>query len=71
MHLRAALARNLRSLRKSKGLPQDELAHRSDIHPTYLSGIENARKNITLDVLERIAIALGVSEEELVRRSND
>jgi transcriptional regulator with XRE-family HTH domain len=67
MNLRAAVAENVRALRKARALPQDELAHRADIHPTYLSGIENGRKNITLDVLERIGRALGVAEEELVR----
>lgn len=68
MHLRVVIGGNIRALRDARSLKQDELAHMADIHPTYLSGIENGRKNLTVDLLERIANALAVSEEDLVRR---
>ena len=58
----------MRRLREAQGLPQDELAHRASIHVTYLSGVENGHRNITLNVLSRIAGALGVSEAEIVKR---
>ena len=68
MDLRFVVGANLRILREAKGLPQDELAHLADIHTTYLSGIENGKRNISLRVLERLASALSVTEAELVRR---
>lgn len=68
MELRRVVGRNVKRLREQKGLPQDELAHAADIHVTYLSGVENGHRNLTLNVLERLAKSLGVSEEELVRR---
>lgn len=68
MELRAIVGRNVRSERERQGIPQDELAHRADIHVTYLSGIENGRRNITLGVLEKLATALRVSETTLVQR---
>ena len=68
MDLRAVVGRNVRRLREAQGLPQDELAHRAGIHVTYLSGVENGHRNITLNVLSRIAGALGVSEAEIVKR---
>lgn len=68
MNLRAVVGQNIRRERERLGIPQDELAHRADIHVTYLSGVENGRRNITLNVLERLALALGLSESELVRR---
>jgi len=68
MDLRAVVGRNVKRLREAQGLPQDELAHRAGIHVTYLSGVENGHRNITLSVLERIAGALGVSEAEVVKR---
>lgn len=49
-------------------MPQEELAHLADIHVTYLSGVENGHRNMTLAVLERIARALRVSEGQLLRR---
>jgi transcriptional regulator with XRE-family HTH domain len=68
MNLRSVVGENIRVLRDERRIAQDELAHRSEIHPTYLSGVETGKRNITLNVLERIARALGVSEEVLVRR---
>lgn len=68
MDLRHIVGRNVRRLRELKGLPQDELAHAADIHVTYLSGVENGHRNMTLNVLERLARSLGVGETELVQR---
>lgn len=68
MELRAVVGRNVKRIREAQGVPQDELAHRAEIHVTYLSGVENGHRNITLNVLERIARALGVSEAMLLQR---
>ena len=51
---------NVQRLRKEKDLSQEELAHRADIHQTYLSGVERGRRNPSVGVLERIANALNV-----------
>jgi len=69
MDLRAVVGRNIKRLRTERGLQQDALAHDVGIHVTYLSGIENGRRNMTLGVLERVARGLGVSETDLVRRT--
>ena len=68
MDFRAAVGQNVRRERERQGIAQDELAHRAEIHVTYLSGVENGRRNITLNVLERLARALEVSEAALVKR---
>ena len=68
MELRAVVGRNIKRLRVEKGLQQDALAHDAGLHVTYLSGIENGRRNMTLAVLERVARTLGVPETELVER---
>ena len=70
MDLRVVVGANIQALRDASGAPQDEVAHDAGIHPTYLSGIENGKRNITLRVLERLAVALGVTEAELVRRKD-
>lgn len=69
MALRVIVGANIRRAREARGLPQDELAHRAEVHVTYLSGVETGKRNITMNVLERIAGALGVEETELVRRT--
>jgi transcriptional regulator with XRE-family HTH domain len=53
-------------LRKSKKLSQEELAHKADVHRTYIGMIERAEKNITLINIEKIAKALEVEISELI-----
>jgi len=55
-------------MRRDKGLSQEELAHRARVHQTYLSGVEGGKRNPSIDVLGRVAAALGVDVEELFRR---
>ena len=55
----------VRQLRKQKGLSQEELAHRADLHRTYIGMIERAEKNITLLNIEKIANALELSIKDL------
>lgn len=66
MKLRAVVARNVRQQREAQSLSQEDLAHRARMHTTYLSGIENGHRNPTLDVVERLAVALGVEVATLV-----
>jgi transcriptional regulator with XRE-family HTH domain len=57
---------NLRRLRIAAGLSQDELAARTGLDRTYISGIENGRPNPTVIVLNELAIQLGVDPRELL-----
>jgi len=57
----------VRTFRKEKGISQEELAFRSDLHRTYIGMIERAEKNITLKNIEKIANALEVSIRDLFR----
>lgn len=56
----------VREIRKEKGLSQEELAHKADLHRTYIGMIERAEKNITLVNIEKIANALEVNIKELL-----
>ena len=54
-------------LRKSKGLPQDELAFRCSIQRSYMGVIERGEKSVTLNTIEKIAKGLDVSIQELMK----
>ena len=54
----------IRIFRKQKGLSQEILAEKADLHPTYVSQIERGVKNISIDTMERVLSALGVSFAE-------
>jgi transcriptional regulator with XRE-family HTH domain len=68
MDLRHVLGLNVRRIRTAAGLSQEDLAHSAAIHVTYLSGIENGKRNATVLVIERLAGGLGVPPEELLQR---
>jgi transcriptional regulator with XRE-family HTH domain len=69
MDVRKRVGINLQRLRHERGLSQEELAHRSDVHQTYLSGVEGGKRNPSIGVLGRIATALGVDIAEFFRRT--
>lgn len=63
--LQRRLGRNLRTLRKAKGLSQEAFADVLAIHRTYMGGLERGERNVTLKTVERIAAALEVDPVEL------
>lgn len=60
------LAQNVRRMRTDAGLTQRALASACNLHQTYISDIERARRNVTLDVIQRLAQALRVTPCELI-----
>jgi transcriptional regulator with XRE-family HTH domain len=60
-----AFGDKVRELRKEKGLSQEELSYKADLHRTYIGMIERAEKNITLTNIEKIAKALDVDINKL------
>lgn len=67
MSVQRRLSKNLQRIRREKGLSQEDLAHRAEVHQTYLSGLENGRRNPSIKVVERIADALGVDVVEMFK----
>lgn len=62
-----ALGLAVRELRRRKGLSQEELAHASGLHPTYISGIERGLRNPTWRSIGRVCDALQVKISELAK----
>ncbi|KTE21533.1 MULTISPECIES: helix-turn-helix transcriptional regulator [Sphingopyxis] len=65
---RNILATNLRRLRSSMGMSQEALADLAHLHRTFVGSVERQERNISLDNIERLAVALGVSVSELLRQ---
>ncbi|MFS2152587.1 helix-turn-helix domain-containing protein [Rhizobium sp. Rhizsp42] len=68
MEIREIFARNLRRARQAQGLSQEDLAHKAEIDRTYVSSLERGIYSPTIEVVERLAIALGVDTADLIRR---
>jgi transcriptional regulator with XRE-family HTH domain len=64
--LRRRLAENVRRVREAKQLSQERLSEQCGFHRTYISQVERAITNITLDNLQRIAVALGEEPQNLL-----
>jgi transcriptional regulator with XRE-family HTH domain len=64
--IRQRLGRNLRRLRDERNLSQEAFAHDAGIHRTYISDIERGARNPTITVVEKIALALGVTSSTLL-----
>ena len=69
MSLRAVVARNLRVMRKQKGFTQEELADLAGINRNYVGQIEREEKSPTIDLLERLVVALDVEPEVFFLKS--
>ena len=63
---KARVGKNVRELRLARGLSQETLAHASEIDLTYLGGIERGKRNPSLLVMVRIALALDSDVKRLL-----
>ena len=59
--------RRLRELRTQRGLTLDEVAKRADIDVSTLSRLESGKRRLALDHLPRLASALSVTTDDLMR----
>ena len=57
---RVLVGEKIRALRKERGLSQEELGEKANLHHTYVGAIERGEKNASIDTLDKIADALGV-----------
>ncbi len=66
--LRQAFAANLRRLRNAKGISQEDLAYEADVNRTYLSKLEKGVSYPGLEIIAKLADALGVEPAVLLMR---
>lgn len=60
------IGRKIAAARQEKRLTQEDLAGLTEMDRSYLSEIENGRKNMSVEVLLRIAKALKLRPSELL-----
>lgn len=68
--VRQVLAENIVALRHDRGWSQEALAFEAGLHRTFVAHVERQARNIALDNLERLAVALGVQSYELLLPRN-
>jgi len=65
--IRLILSKNMKKYRGIVDISQEELAYRCGLHRTYISDVERCNINISIDNIEKIAIALTVSPADLLK----
>lgn len=65
MDIKQRFGNKIKELRKIKGLSQEKLANLAEIDRTYLPTIEKGQRNVSIEVVEKLAIALGVKVKDL------
>ena len=71
MNIKKRFGLNLKNLREQKGWSQEKLAEKSGLHRTYISGLERGIRNPTIDILQEVANALGVTPSDLLKDKED
>ena len=66
--LRKVFAAHVRSHRLERGWSQEDLASEAGLHRTYIGSIERSERNVSIDNIDRIALALKVEPADLLRR---
>tara|TARA_A200000113_G_scaffold173176_1_gene158217 strand:+ start:284 stop:484 length:201 start_codon:yes stop_codon:yes gene_type:complete len=61
-----SIGKNIEAFRKTKGMTQEDLAGFVEMDRSFLSHIENGRKNFSIDLFLRIAKALEVDPQKLI-----
>lgn len=64
--LQRTVGRNIRRIRATRGLSQEELAELIGNHRTYVGSVERGERNLSLRSLERLADSLGVDPVALL-----
>jgi len=61
------LGQNLKRIRTKKKMSQGDIARALEVHRSYISGIESGKRNPTLATIQKLADALKVAADELLK----
>lgn len=71
MKIKEKIGLKIKNLREKKGFSIEYFANSSNVDRTYLSDIEKGKRNISIEILEKIIKGLGVTFEEFFKEGID
>jgi len=60
MSIKVKVGQRIKELRNQIGISQEALANKADIDRTYVTDVENGRRNISIENLEKLVNALEI-----------
>lgn len=66
MDIKQKFGLKIKQLRTKKGWSQEKLALDAGLDRTYLPSIEKGERNVSLEVIEKLALALNIKPSELI-----
>ena len=60
MDIKQEFGKRLNQLRKEKKMSQETLAELSELNRPYISAIEQGKRNVSIEVIEKLAQALEI-----------
>ena len=66
MDIKQKFGLKIKQLRTKKGWSQEKLALNAGLDRTYLPSIEKGERNVSLEVIEKLALALNIKPSELI-----
>ena len=66
-NISSKLGQNMKRIRTKKNMSQGDIARALGVDRGYISNIESGKKNLTLATIQKLANALGVSADELLK----
>lgn len=67
---RTSIGKAVRRERLKLGLTQEELAERTDTHPSFIGQLERGVKAASLETLKRLSSVFGISSSDLLKESD-
>jgi len=64
-NIQSMIGKRIRDLRKQRGLSQEELGWKAELHFTYIGAVERGKKNCSIITLEKIAKGLEIDIKDL------
>ncbi|HHC6501549.1 TPA: helix-turn-helix transcriptional regulator [Vibrio parahaemolyticus] len=71
MTLIETFAHNLKKYRKQQGISQEELADLCGLHRTYIGSVERGERNISINNVEKISVALNINVIKLFKEKKN
>lgn len=66
MDIKLKIGKNIKKYRNLRGWSQEKMAHECRIDRTYITSVENGKRNLSIETLQKIAIGLSIKITDLI-----